>query len=165
MLTSIAEYCSTNLAGLTQLLYVPATWIDPNLYDRIIGEDRTWEREIGFLDELDWLRMPLLSRGRRFSESMQRSAQGQHYEPAIEGIVPNLRPEVTDQFELMENHRFLVLLTDRNRKPWLIGTKDFPLQFSAQADGAGDNGLNNYRITFSAQQPRRMYAYIPFTED
>jgi hypothetical protein len=159
-LTSISEYCALNLGGLIRLQYIPITSVNVAEYSRIVGEDRNWETEIPLIDGAEWLSMPLLHKGRSFGETPQRSDQGVAYELSIEGIIPSLRPEATDVLEAMENYRFLILLTDRNRRPWLIGTLDFPLSFSAAAIGGSDTGLNNYRISFSARLPRRMYGYV-----
>jgi len=158
-LTSISDYCGINLGGLSRLLYIPHTWIDAALYSRIVAAQRV-HAEIPLIDEYDWLSLPLLHRGRNFIESPQRSEQGVSYEHSISGVAPHLRSEVTDLLEEMEQYRYLVLLTDRNAKTWLIGTKDAPLSFRAEADGGSDSGLNNYRFSFSGQSPRRMYGYV-----
>jgi hypothetical protein len=160
-LVSISNYCGRNLGGLSSLLYIPHEWVNEAAYNRIVSALHNWQEAITLEDETDWLTMPLLHRGRSFSENSLRSEQGNYYEPTIEGIIPNLRPAVTGLLEEMENYRYLVRLTDRNGKPWLIGTLDAPLSFRAEATGGGDSALNNYRIAFSAQAPRRMYGYIP----
>lgn len=160
-LTSLSNYCGINLPGVSTLRYAPAPWIDPALYTRLITSAHNWNEDIPFLDEYDWLTMPLLHRGRSYSENPQRTPQGVFYEQTQEGIVPNLRPEVTGLLEEMEQYRYIALLIDRNAKPWIFGTLDHPMSFRAEATTGGESGLNHYRISFFGQSPRRMFGYDP----
>ena len=160
-LTSLSAYCGINLPGVLTLRYAPYTWIDTALYDRLVTSVHNWNEAIPFIDEYDWLTMPLLHRSRSFSENPQRTEQGVHYEHVLEGVVPNLRPAVSGLLEEMEQYRYVCILTDRNGKPWLIGTYDHPMSFSAEATTGSDAGLNSYRIRFFGQSPRRMFGYDP----
>jgi len=63
------------------------------------------------------------------------------------------------EIEEMEQMRFLVKLTDRNGRTWLIGSLEEGLEFRATASAGALQGLNAYSIQFSGLQAHRAASY------
>lgn len=152
-----------NLPGFRQLKYVPVDWLDSDEYEEYITGSGNFQKAVTpSLGGQVWLTLPFLPRGEGWRQDPRRTDQGDEYQQLIEGIIPNLRPEVEAVFDLMAKHRFLVKFTDRNGKPWLIGRQHEPLEFEAQGDGgSSDGGLNGYRFRFSGITTRRAFGYDP----
>lgn len=157
-LQSISDFCGeVNLPGLIKVEYAPVDWINSETYDQIISDSRNWQKQIDLTNS--WLTLPLLpTSDRLWRENERTGAQGKFYESEVAGITPKLRPAVTQQFEEMSEYRFIVRITDKNNKPWLIGTLDNGLAFSASSV---TNSRNQYSPRFFNQHRRRAFGYAP----
>jgi hypothetical protein len=150
-----------NLPGLKLIQYAPTNWINPATYEKILSDSYNWQYDIPFQTG-DWLTMPLLSNQRPWNESQRNSPNGPYFEQQLSGVIPNLRPDVSGEFDAMTQYKFILKLEDRNGKTWLLGTLDHPFQFVCDGSaGAGSGALNNYSIQFISQTPHRAYGFIP----
>ena len=160
-LTSISRFCAANLGGLQLVEYAPVSWIDASAYQKIISDTWNWQKAIPFQEGYDWLSIYLLPARRLWSERQVNGEYGPSFDQSIEGILPSMRPEVSLQLAEMTGYRYILRLTDRNAKTWLIGTKDEGLEFVSEATTGEQNGLNNYLIRFTGQSSERAYGYAP----
>lgn len=160
-LVGLSTYCGgPNAGGLLKIEYVPVSWVVSLTYDELISSAGNWQKAITFATG-DWLEAHVLPMKRMWGERMRRSAGANYYEQLIDLIVPNLKPEVTKEFEAMAEYRFLVKLQDAEGKPWLIGTKDAPLEFLEQGTTGETGQLKHYKINFSANTPKPGRGYVP----
>lgn len=164
ILQGISSYCGElNLPGLKTLLYLPVSWLDVDEYEEYLTSANNFQKAISpSLGGAEWLTMPYLPKGDGWRERMRKPDQGPEWEQDISGVMPKLRPEVTGELALMARERFLVRLTDRNGKPWLIGRAWEPLEFTYSADsGSTDGGLNAYSFQFGGVTTRAAFGYTP----
>lgn len=160
-LQGLSKHCGINRPGPATIRYAPIAWIDAAAYVHAVTSANNWQIAIPFLGVYDWLTMPAFESGKGVGEQPGRTDQGKVYTPEVNGILRNMKPTVTGELEEMEEHRFLVRVTDANGNEWLLGTLDAPLDFQAEATDGEDNGLNSYRFRFGAQVPHRMAGYSP----
>jgi hypothetical protein len=163
-LTGISGFCgSANLPGFTTLKYLPVAWLDTDEYEEIISAGNFQKGIIPSLGGAAWLTMPFVPiREDGWSQGSRRTEQGNEYAQQVSGLLRNMRPAVDAELELMERHRFLVHLTDRNGKNWLIGRQWEPLEFRCEADLASrTGGLNSYRFRFEGITTKRAFGYVP----
>lgn len=162
MLTAIAAYCNTNIPGVQFIEYAPLAWVDTSAWEgwTVAGNqvtDLTWLSE-----EYDWLRMPLLGDSIRWDESSRTTGQGTSYPQTLAGIIPHMRVDASEVIEETEAYQqFLLKLTDRNGKIWIIGTPESPMEFSVSASTSVGEGRNNYSIQFQGEAARRAKGFVP----
>ncbi len=92
-----------------------------------------------------------------FQEDIVRAFAGTNYKTDLTAVVPC---DTTDTLaliaEMERRNKYLVIYLDGNGNYKLAGTTKVPLRFSAKAtSGTGAEGLNNYAISFSGNQPAR----------
>jgi len=161
-LQSINNFCgAVNLPGLRTIKYAPLPWISTALWEQLRNTAGNHQYQVVFESGRSWLEATLLPRERAWEENSRHQPQGQYYPQQISGVTPKLRPDVTATLERMERVGFILLLTDRNAQPWLIGTPDTPLYFSASAGTADEEGFNNYELSWTASTVRRAAGYVP----
>ena len=161
-LKSLHTYCGhLNLGGLIKIEYAPTAWVDKNTYEHIISQAYNWQYNILFTQG-GWLQAYALPEKRAWQETQRPSKQGDYYEQRLQATAPHLRPEVSGELNKMRHYRYLLRLTDKNRRPWLLGTLEHGFLFSANAiSGEGTTSLNHYRLTFQAQTVHRAYGFNP----
>jgi len=160
MLTGLTSYCEINRGGLRTLEYFPIHQIDTSASRQIISAAGAWQFALSFTSGA-WLTMPYLPREDVWQESLARSIQGESYEQTISGTIPGLRADASREIQRMERMRFVVKLTDKNGRTWLIGSLQHGLEFRASKTTAGTNGLNAYNFEFQGVQlhPAPSYAF------
>lgn len=159
-LKGISEYCGQlNLGGLVLIEYAPVHWIYPPSLDPII---HNWnhQTDIQFYEGA-WLKAPVLPSRRIWKEVQRSNEQGPYYEQSIEGIVPNLKPPIAEEFQQMAQMRFLLRLEDRNQQKWLLGSLDSPFEFSTSGSTGNTGERNGHNIRFSSQTARKAYGFNP----
>lgn len=156
MLTGISSYCEVNQGGLREIAYAPLHWLSST--DTLISDAGVWLKPISFSTG-DWLTLPILPRDDSWQEVRREDDQGVYYDQSISGIIPGLRAAASAEIEQMEHMRFLVKLTDRNARTWLIGSLEQGLAFEADAAVGQVQGLNSYSIRFSGLQAWRAAGY------
>lgn len=164
ILTGISAYCGEmNIPGLKTLRYLPVDWLDDEEYEEIVTAANNFQKAIvPSLGGDAWLTLPYLPRGDGWQERHRRTDQGPEYAQEISGTIPKLRAAVTGELALMHGHRYLVQLTDKNAKPWLVGRPWEPLEFTADAQTGGTGGgLNSYDFRFQGVTTRRAFGYVP----
>ena len=155
-LTEILSYCpGTSLPGVLIIEYAPISWIQTA--ERIVLNNNQ-QKDITFLDDNDWLRLPVIPQGRLWNETSNRTSQGKTYTQVVRGRTPKLRPEVTGEFSLMENDQYLLRLTDREGHKWLLGSLNTP--FSITTSSTLDT-QNEYNISFEALTSQRATGFVP----
>jgi len=160
-LQGIDSYCGLlNFGGLVKIEYAPTLWIDESSFRPIISSSWNFQNEILFLTG-DWLTVHLLSLDNIWNEDERRSKQGKYYPQRIAGIAPNLRPEVSGEFDRMADHTFILKITDKNKRVWLIGTPETPLEFKAPGTSGKGSQKNAYQIQFTGNTLHRAYGYQP----
>ena len=163
LLTPITQFCGIpNLGSLQKIEYVPISYIYKASFEPIINPATyNWQQEIRFLRG-GWMTMPVLHEKRRWEEKGNRNTQGPYYEQLVNGVVPALRPEVSGEFDRMAHLRYLLRLTDKKGKVWLLGDLDHPFQFRViGTTGNKASDLNNYAIRFYSKTPHKMTGYVP----
>lgn len=160
-LQGLTQHCDKNLPGMITLRYAPLHYINLAAVDPLVRPGNVVTAAMQFLDDNDWLSMPLLPRGRVWEEAGNPDEQGTSYAQQLQGNLRNMRPAASGELEEMEGLRFVVWLTDRNGNNWLIGTPEAPLNFVVVASTADDGGLNAYSIRFTGATPRRAAGYEP----
>lgn len=161
-ITSIDSYApSLNAAGLIRVQYAPAHWIATSFWDRLRSGAGNHLNQVVFEADRDWLTASLLPTQRTWGENSQRAQQGQYYEQTVGGNTAMLRPAVTALLERMEKVGYVLRLVDRNAQPWLIGSPDQLLYFTAQASTSNESGLNAYEIQWQGLTSRRGAGYVP----
>lgn len=159
MLQSISKICGVpNIPGITLLEYTPAKWINANLWEQwtINGNQAT---AITWVDDTQqWLSMPLLQESITWQEQESNSLDGVSYTTQLSGVLPNVRVDVQELFDQMDQYRFVLRIRDRNKKVFIIGTPENPLTFSATLNNANDN---SYSIKFEGVVARRARGYVP----
>jgi len=129
ILQGISTFCvGLNRDGLIHLEYAPISWINQSSYERIVSATYNWQYDIPF-NQGGWMLCPLLPTNKLWTENGKSTKQGPYCDQKVEGIIPHLRPEVSGEFTSMVNLTFLLKLTDRNNKKWLLGSLDSPFQF------------------------------------
>lgn len=160
-INSINTFCSMNLSGLRLVEYAPLPHIDVASWERFRNTQNNQQAAVPFLAGRIWLQISLLPAGKLWSENSSRTLQGPVYEQRVAGRTPQLSPAVTGTLAKMEKAAFVLRITDRNGRPWLIGDPEEPMYFSASADTADERGLNAYDISFARQTSRRAAGYTP----
>jgi len=81
------------------------------------------------------------------------SDAGTIYTCTLQSRVPKDQPESTAFISILQDRWFLIRVTDANGIVRLIGTLDFPAQFSARISiPPSPSGYNGYDTTFTSQQ-------------
>ena len=98
----------------------------------------------------------VLPAGKLWQENMRRGPQGKSYDQRVAGTIRNMRPLVSGLLDSMEEYRYLLRLTDRKGRKWILGNAEYAFEFSASA-GTGDHltGLSSYAVEFTAQTRHR----------
>jgi len=161
-LTSIINFCGTpNLGSLQRIEYALVAQIEEDSFAPIISGDYNWQKEI-FFSEGDWLIMPVLPTKRRWEEKGNRGKHGPYYEQLVNATMPNLRPAVSGELDRMAHRKFILRLTDRNGRKWLLGSPSSPFLFQVLGTTGDSNaGLNSYAIRFYSKSDRKMTGYVP----
>lgn len=163
-LTGISGFCGTaNLPGFSTLKYLPVAWLAAGEYEEIVSSGNLQKEIVPSLGLAVWLTLPFVPiREDGWAQGSTRTDQGAEYQQVVSGILRNMRPAVDAELEIMERHRFLVHLTDRNGQNWLIGRQWEPLQFRCEAElGGQTGGLNSYRFRFEGVTTKRAFGYNP----
>lgn len=164
-LTGISSFCgSANLPGFSTLKYLPVAWLDAGEYEEIITTSGNFQKEIvPSLGGAEWLTMPFVPiREDGWQQGSRPTSQGMEYPQQVGGILRHLNPAVDAELALMERHLFLVHLTDRNGRNWLIGRQHEPLRFTSQSEsGAQSGGLSSYSFRFEGVTTKRAFGYVP----
>lgn len=151
MLTGLTSYCEINRGGLRSLQYIPIHQIDRDASREIISSAGVWQFALSFTSG-DWLTMPYLPREDVWQEELDRNLQGESYAQTISGTIPGLRAAASRELQRMERMRFVVKLTDKNGRTWLIGNIWHGLAFRASKTSGDTNGLNSYAFEFQGAQ-------------
>lgn len=160
MLTGLTSYCEINRGGLRSLEYIPIHQIDRAASREIISPAGVWLFALSFTSG-EWLSMPYLPREDVWQEQLDRNLQGESYTQRISGTLSGLRPDASRELQQMERMRFVVKLTDKNGRTWLIGSLRHGLSFTTTKTSGATNGLNNYFFEFQGAQlyPAPSYAF------
>jgi len=159
-LESISNFCGANIPGVLYIEYLPTLWVDADVYaPRVL--DHVVQGELP-LREGQWLRMPVLPGGVEsvWQQTQRDTPQGRSYDNQVQGTTPQLRHTVDAQFQQMPNYAYILRLTDRNGKLWLLGTLETPFYFSVSSTTGGGGGRNQYSIQFSSEQPKRVFGLV-----
>ena len=160
-LAGISAFCGgANVAGLQKIEYAPIDNIDEAAYEERISEYGNWQKAVPF-QVGTWLELFAVPNDRIWNEEMKRTSGDKYYDQSIDLIVPNLKPEVSIEFERMAYRRFVLKLTDQDGKPWMIGTLGAPLDFFDVGTTGKSGQLKHYRIRFTGQTPRPARGYQP----
>lgn len=151
-LNGISSYCSEpNRAGVTLIEYVPTDWVNRAATEQHYSSEYALPTVV--LSQGSWLTVPFLPRKKQWTETLNRSNQGEHAQINISGTTPKMRPAVNAEIMAMRGRRFLVRGTDANGQQWLLGTLEHPLQFLSDGKTDAVGGSNNYRLRFVGRQP------------
>lgn len=158
-LSSIANFCIRNIPGMLVVEYAPIDWIDKDAFDDwyITGADPD---EFPWAGENSWLRLPLLGSSIRWNEKISDTVDGPSFSHTLTGTIPSLREEVHAVFEQTSRHRFVLKLTDKNNRSWVLGTPYMPMSFIFSAENS-DSAGNSYQIEFSGISARRARGFLP----
>ena len=160
-LQSLSHFCTNlNLGGILTIEYVPTIWVNRSQFEIILSDDYNFQKPIPLLYG-QWLKAPVLPKGRLWDEKHKPDKQGGYHNQEINGVMPAMRPQASGTLNLMANLRFLARLTDGNGRPWLIGSLETPLRFTVKSTTASEGGLNNYTIQFYSQTPQKAWGYLP----
>lgn len=162
-LTSISNYCGDpNPGGLQKIEYALLKEVDMASFEPIISTGYNWLQEITFL-EGGWLTMPVLPSKRRWEEKGNFGKHGPYYDQVVQGVLPNMRAEVSGQLDKMAYRKFILRLTDMTGKKWLLGHPDtgFLFRVVSSTTGEGLPGLNHYAIEFYSETAQKMTGYVP----
>lgn len=160
MLTGLTSYCEINRGGLRTLEYFPIHDIDQSASRQIISAAGVWQFALSFTTG-DWLSLPYLPREDNWQETLDRTVQGESYAQTVSGTIPALRAAASRELQRMERMRFVLKLTDKNGRTWLIGSLEHGLSFRATKQSGSTNGLNSYSFEFQGVQlhPAPSYAF------
>lgn len=160
-LQSILDYCgSPNLAGLLKIEYVPTAYVFKPSFERLLSSTHNQQQDLQFTQG-GWLTAPVLPEKKNWTENQREDKQQPFYDQRCQGTTPKLRAAVTGEFEKMAHHRYLLRLTDRDGKKWLLGDLESPFVFSAAAKSGTGAGLNSYKIQFLSKTRFRAVGFVP----
>lgn len=162
MLTAIENYCNRNIPGVQYIEYAPIAWINTDAWEdwTLNGNHQI---DVSWLSEdYNWLRCPLLGESIRWEEGSRTTSQGTSYPQQLGGTIPHMRVDASEVIEETEAYqKFLLRLTDRNGKVWIIGTPESPMSFAVVASSGVGEGANNYRVEFTGEAARRAKGFQP----
>lgn len=158
MLQGLSSFCEINRGGLQQLDYFPIHQIDLDASKQIISASGVWQFALSFSSG-DWLSLPYLPREDIWQENSNSSLQGVSYQERIAVNSPGLRADASREIQAMERMRFILRLTDKNGRKWLIGSLKHGLSFRAGQSTGGTNGLNAYTFEFQGLQKHKAPSY------
>lgn len=158
-LNSLSEYCGLNLSGLITLQYASLDMIDRASYIPIFSSGNLLYNIL--FTQGSWLTLPARPGSPDWSQTENRSEQGPFYDQRLQAVLPHMRIEVEAELERMSQHAYLLRMTDRNGKVWLLGTPDHPFYFKADSATGDSAGFNNYPVLFESQTPWRATGFTP----
>jgi hypothetical protein len=161
-LTSIINFCGDpNPGGLQKIEYALLKDVDFASFEPIVAANYNWQQTILF-ERGGWLTMPVLPQKSRWEEKGSFGKHGPYYNQTVTGIMPNMRTEVAGELEKMARRKFVLRLTDKKGKKWLLGHPDMPFLFLVTGtSGEGTAGLNHYAIQFYSETSKKMTGYVP----
>lgn len=164
IISAISLNCGeVNLPGLKSLLILPVDWLDDGEYEEVILNGNFQKAINPTLGGQQWISLPFFpASGDGWSQAQRLTDQGHEYQQEINGIIPKLATIREHELERMSRHRYLVRLTDKNNRPWLIGRQDQPLDFIASGETASNSGgRNGYAFQLTGTTTRRAFGYVP----
>ena len=158
-LESIDDYCGTiNIGGLKTIQYIPVSWIS-NFPD-FVNDQYEITDAITLIPGKQILTAKVLLNSLEFNEDQDDSKQGRAYTQEVNGIIPNWTPLLAQQFNLMKDHRFIIIVSDKEDQERIIGTPLYPLRFSSSLKtGKTASNLKHTSIQFIGQRPDKAYGY------
>lgn len=160
-LSGLSNFCGIdNQGGLISIEYAPTAWIDPATFEPLIL-NWNWQRDVDFT-EGGWLLAYLTSDKQIWNEDQQPGrGQGKYYRQRVDGVAPNLIPAVAGEFDEMANYRYLLRLTDRDGRKWLLGTLESPFDFSTGATTGTSGQLKHHEVRWESETPHKAYGFVP----
>lgn len=159
-LSSISEFCGTNLPGLYSIEYVETTRVDADVYRQRL-DGHVWSSGMPFTTGT-WLQAPVFYRpDQLWNQTPREGQQGRSYTNIVQGTTPKLRVEVDAILEMMANHAFILRLIDRNQKYWLLGTLETPFYFQASNTTGSANQRGQYNLQWQSELPQRAFGFQP----
>lgn len=148
-LLAIASYCDMNLPGLRRVEYLPTAWINDWRY--AVNDQGQFAGILTLLPGTQWLSVKIEPTGQGWQETSNLDLQGPSYAGGIQGVARGLRPTVSHELHKMIEYRYLLRITSPGGTRWLIGHKDYPLDFSHSLE-TGDltSGLAAYTLGWTA---------------
>ncbi len=160
-LIGLSSLCKTNLAGLQSVEYLPTTWIDRSAYEYILAGNYNWQATIP-ISNGDWLKAPLVVYQNLWSEVHKPDKHGGYYDQTVNGQLAGWTPAATNELQKMENHTFLLRLTDKEKQQWILGTLEHPFRFTGNSStGRKVGNFKGHNIRWYSKTRRRASGYVP----
>lgn len=158
-LISIGDFCGTiNIGGLQSIEYIPVSWID--VFPDFVDDNFEITDAITLLPGKSILTAKVLKNSLVFTEDQDNAKQGKSYVQELKAIIPLWNNNLSQIYNQMKNHRFIVIVLDKSGDKKIIGDMLYPLQFSANLNtGATTTNLKSTDISFISQRPDKAYGY------
>ena len=162
-LQGLSSYCGNiNLGGLRCIEYIPTPWVNAVLYEQLISGGYNWQKAITLVDGANWLKAYLVPSPRNLRERQRTNKQGPFMEQTVQGVLPGYNASIAGELNAMKQYRYILRLTTREDNVFLVGSLEYPCNFSAALDtGSKASDLKAHSITWTSQVPEKAFGYVP----
>lgn len=160
-LVSLTSCTAPNtIPGLLTVQYAPIHWTVPISWRPVVSAGNNWQYALEFVEGRSWLSAYALPRP-NWTEGGSKSPHGKSFSTSLTLVTPKLRPSATGILAAMLEPRWILLLTDRAKQPWLVGSYDMPAEFSYKAQAGGGGRVGGYELTWTVETDTPTAGYVP----